>query len=615
MGLYAGRFLNINLSSRQVDIVPVSEDQARALFLGSGLAASLYYEQMRPDVAPLDPASPVYIFTGLFTGTILPTGCKFNVCGRSPLTGVWNESTGGGYWGPELRFAGYDGIAITGRADAPVYVWITKSGAEIRDARDLWGLDSYETVERIRERTDPKARTIAIGPAGERLVSLAAVMVDGHEARAVGRGGMGAVFGSKNLKAIAVRGHIRPDYHDADSLRTSVRDKNKVIQSNTTGFSKLGTAGGVARAEQSGDLPIKNWLEGSWPEGAAKITGQTVVERYEVKHYRCFGCPIGCGKLVPLGDGGEYVHAPEYETAGSMGSMCLVDDLESIIRANDICNRLGLDTISVGAAVAAAMEAAERGLFSEDLARGLDLSWGNGETLVALTQQIGMREGLGAWLGEGVRAFCHRLGPAAADIDITVKGMELPMHDPRAYVSMAANYATGNRGACHLEGMCHWRGAAGFQIEGVWTPEPYDSHASLGQGRMAATWQNYLATFNALGLCKFVIRGPVDPGQVCEWMKLALGWEVSPAELLRIGERIFNLKRLINMRLGVTGQDDTLPRRLLTLPRKTGGAAGVLPDQHLQLREYYAERGWDENGVPSPERLKSLGLAQNEPRP
>ena len=609
MGVYAGEFLDINLSSRRVDTVPISAEQARAMFLGSGLAARLYYEQMRPDLSPLDPASPVYVFTGLFTGTMLPTGCKFSVCGRSPLTGVWNESTGGGYWGPELRFAGYDGIAITGRADGPVYLWITESGVEIRDAREVWGMDCYEAVERIREQTDPKARVIAIGPAGERLVSLAAIMVDGHEARAVGRGGMGAVFGSKNLKAIAVRGKGKPDYHDAAGLRASVRDRNKIIQDNTTGFSKLGTAGGVARAEQTGDLPIKNWLEGSWAEGAAKITGQTVVEQYEVKHYRCFGCPIGCGKLVPFGDNGEYVHAPEYETAGAMGSMCLVDDLESIIHANDICNRLGLDTISVGAAVAAAMEAAERGLLPAEMAHGMDLSWGSGETLVALTEQIGMREGLGAWLGEGVRAFCRRLGHEAADIDVTTKGLELPMHDPRAYVCMAANYATGSRGACHLEAMCHWRGAAGLQLEGVWTPEPYDSHANPGQGKMAAIWQNYLAVFNPLGLCKFVIRGPVDPKQVCEWLAMTLGWEVTPAELLRIGERNFNLKRLINMRLGVTGQDDTLPRRILELPRKTGGAAGVLPDQELQMGEYYAERGWDKNGVPKPDRLKSLGLA------
>ena len=608
MALCAGRFLSVNLSTKKTEIVPISDQQARTLFLGSGLAASLYYDQMRPDLSPLDPASPVYVFTGLFTGTMLPTGCKFSVCGRSPLTGVWNESTAGGYWGPELRFAGYDGIVITGRAEGPVYVWITESGVDIRDALGVWGLDCYDAVERIREQTDPKARVIAIGPAGERLVSLAAIMVDGHEARAVGRGGMGAVFGSKNLKAIAVRGTNRPDYHDAAALRASIRDKNKVIQDNTTGFSKLGTAGGVARAEQSGDLPIKNWLEGSWAEGAAKITGQTVVEKYEVKHYRCFGCPIGCGKLVPLGAGGEYVHAPEYETAGAMGSMCLVDDLEAIIRANDICNRLGLDTISVGAAVAAAMEAAERGLLPADITQGFPMSWGSGEALVTLTEQIGMREGLGAWLGEGVRAFCRRLGADAADIDVTSKGMELPMHDPRAYVCMAANYATANRGACHLEAMAHWRGAAGLQLEGVWTPEPYDPHASAGQGKMTAIWQNYLATFNPLGLCKFVIRGPVGPNDVSEWLRLTAGWEVSPAELLRIGERIFNLKRLINMRLGITGADDTLPRRLLQLPRNTGGAAGVLPDQELLLREYYAERGWDKHGAPAPARLKSLGL-------
>jgi aldehyde:ferredoxin oxidoreductase len=609
MGVYAGQLLNVNLSTGEISQERIPEEQVRTCLLGSGLAAELYYRQMRPDLAPLDVASPVYVVAGLLTGTMLPTACKFSVCGRSPLTGVWNESTGGGYWGAELRFAGYDGIAITGSATGPVYLWITESGVEIRDASHLWGLDCYETVERIRQETDAKARVIAIGPAGERLVHLAAIMVDGHEARAVGRGGMGAVFGSKNLKAIAVRGRKRPAYVDEARLRASVREKNRVIQENTVGFTKLGTAGGVARAEQSGDLPIKNWLQGSWPDGAAKITGQTVVERYEVKHYHCFGCPIGCGKLVPAGAGGEYIHAPEYETAGAMGSMCLVDDLESIIRANDICNRLGLDTISVGAAIATAMEAAERGLLPPDMARDLDLRWGSGAALVALTEQIGMREGLGAWLGEGVRAFCRRLGPAARDMDVTVKGLELPMHDPRAYISMGANYATANRGACHLEAMCHWRGAGGLQLEDVWSPEPYDPHTSAGQGKMAAIWQNYLATFNPLGLCKFSIRGKVEPKDVCQWLNLALGWEITPAELLRIGERLFNLKRLINVRLGITARDDTLPVRILTVARDSGGAAGVLPDQPLLLREYYEERGWDANGVPTLERLKALGLA------
>ncbi len=609
MGVYAGQWLNVNLSTREVTTERIPEEHVRTYLLGSGLAAERYYREMRPDLDPLDPASPVYVVAGLLTGSILPTACKFSVCGRSPLTGVWNESTSGGYWGAELHFAGYDGIAITGRAERPVYLWVTDSGAEIRDAQHLWGLDCYEAVERIRGETDAKARVIAIGPAGERLVHLAAIMVDGHEARAVGRGGMGAVFGSKNLKAIAVRGRGRPTYKDEAALRASVRAKNKVIQEHTVGFTKLGTAGGVARAEASGDLPIKNWLQGSWPDGAAKITGQAVVEKYEVKHYRCFGCPIGCGKLVPCGPGGEYIHAPEYETAGSMGSMCLVDDLDSIIQANDICNRLGLDTISVGAAIATAMEAAERGLLPPDMTQGLALHWGSGEALVALTRQIGLREGLGAWLGEGVRAFCRRLGPEAQDMDVTAKGLELPMHDPRAYVCMGANYATANRGACHLEAMCHWRGAGGLQLEDVWSPEPYHPHTSEGQGKMAVIWQNYLATFNPLGLCKFSIRGHVEPKDVCEWLNLALGWEITPAELLHIGERLFNLKRLINVRLGVTARDDTLPLRVLTVPRDSGGAAGVLPDQAVLLAEYYQERGWDANGVPTLERLRSLGLA------
>lgn len=607
MSTYASKFLTVNLSTGQWSPETLAEEHARRWFLGSGLAASLYYEQMRSDLAPLDPNSPIYIFAGLLTGTMAPTACKFSICGRSPLTGVWNEATSGGYWGAELRFTGHCGIAVTGRSDAPVYLWIADSRLEIRDASHLWGLDCYETADRLREETDPQARVLAIGPAGERLVNLAAIMVDGHEARAVGRGGMGAVFGSKNLKAIVVRGSQRPTYHDEASLRASVREHTRLIRDNSAGMSKLGTAGGLASAERLGDLPLKNWLGSTWPEGAAAISGQAVAEQYAVQHYRCFGCPIACGKQIPA-DSGESIHTPEYESAGALGALCLVDDLPSVVHANDLCNRLGLDTISTGAAIAAAMEAFERGLLPQEMALGLDLSWGNAETLVALTEQIGLRQGLGEWLGDGVRAFSRRLGPDAADLDITVKGLELPMHDPRAFVSVAANYATANRGACHLEAMSHWRGAAGLQIEGVWAPEPFDPHASQHKGIMAVHWQNYASVFNPLGLCKFIVKGGISPKDVSQWVRLALGWDLSPDDLLKTGERIFNLKRLINVRLGVTAQDDTLPRRLLEVARDSGGAEGVLPDQSLLLKEYYEERGWDAGGVPTPERLKSLGL-------
>jgi aldehyde:ferredoxin oxidoreductase len=609
MATFTSKLLDVDLCTQQSLEQAIPVERAQRYFLGSGLAASMFYERIRPDIAPLDANCPVYVFTGLLTGTMVPTACKFSVCGRSPLTGIWNESVSGGYWGAELRFAGYDGIAITGHAERPTYLWITESGPEFRDASHLWGLDCYESAERVRDETDPKAHVLVIGPAGERRVHLASIMVDGHEARAVGRGGMGAVFGAKNLKAIAVRGTSRPTYYDEQGLRASVREKNQTIRDKSAGMSRLGTASGIAGAERNGDLALKNWLQGSWPEGAAKITGQTVAEQYEIKHYHCFGCPIGCGKLIPAGKNGEFVHTPEYESVGTLGSMCLVDDLPSVIEANDLCNRLGLDTISTGAAIAAAMEAAERNLLPAEMLKGVNLSWGNGDTLVALTKQIGLKEGLGAWLGEGVRAFSRRLGPEAGDLDVTVKGLELPMHDPRAFVSMAANYATANRGACHLEGMTHWRGAAGLQLDGLYAPDPFDPHSSADKGKMVVGWQNYMATYNPLGLCKFAVKGGVGPNETSEWIRLALGWDVTPEELLHIGERIFNLKRLINARFGVNASADTLPRLLLEVARDSGGAAGVLPDQEGMLKEYYEERGWDSNGMPTYERLKSLSLA------
>lgn len=605
MSTYPNTFLTVNLSTERQSAESIPDERVPRYFLGSGLAASLYYDQMRPDLAPLDPQSPVYIFVGLLTGTMVPTACKFSVCGRSPLTGVWNESVSGGDWGAELRFTGHSGIAITGRSSAPVYLWVDDSGLEIRDASHLWGLDCYETADRLRAETDPQARVLAIGPAGERLVNLAALMVDGHEARAVGRGGMGAVLGSKNLKAIVVKGSQRPTYRDEESLRASVREKTRLIRDNSAGMSKLGTAGGVAGAERLGDLPLKNWLGSSWPEGAAAITGQTVAEQYTVKHYRCFGCPIGCGKQIP-DDNGEFIHTPEYETAGSLGALCLVDDLPSIIRANDICNRLGLDTISVGASIAAAMEAFERGLLPKDAAHGLDLSWGNAETMVALTEQIGLRQGLGTWLGEGVRAFSRRLGRDAADLDITVKGLELPMHDPRGSHGMGLAYMMSNRGACHNAHLMHpiEQGMAVFTEVGF--EENYDGQSDDGKAEAVRLAEDYGVQCSAIPLCVFdhwTYKWD-DPFQA---LNAVTGWGLDLKEYLRTGARIWLIKRALINRMGITAADDRLPVKVLTAATG-GGAAGSVPDAERLRREYYQQRGLDERGWPTRETLAAVGL-------
>jgi aldehyde:ferredoxin oxidoreductase len=440
---------------------------------------------------------------------------------------------------------------------------------------------------------------------------MAAVMQGGQEhARAAGRGGMGAVLGSKNIKAIAVRGQEKPNYPDRKSFLAFVREVNQHIQKNSVPMSQFGTAGGVPATEMMGDLSIKNWTLGSWEEGAQRISGQRMAETILDRHTHCFACPIGCGKNVHIKEGpyaGVRGHGPEYETLAGFGGNCLCDDLEAIARMNDLCNRYGLDTISVSGAIAFAMEAYEKGLIAEEQTGGLDLTWGNAEAMIGAVHAIARREGIGAWLAEGVRAAARELGPEAEAFALHVKGLEFPYHDPRGFVSMATNYATATRGACHMEAISYWLGY-GVRFEGWYDPEEFDKHDSRGKGRLAADFQNYVGTYNALGICQFIIKGKVGPQKTVDMVNAALGWEWTTDDLMQTGERLFNLKRLINLRLGITSADDTLPQRFLTEARPTGMAAGVLPDLEIMLKEYYEVRGWQPDGAPLPERLTELGL-------
>jgi len=443
--VYTGKLLHVDLTSGEQRIEHVDEADLRTYLLGSGLAARMFYEEMDPDLDPLDPASPLMAFTGLLTGTFSPTGCRTSWCGRSPLTGIWNESNMGGHWGAELRFAGFDGLIITGRAPEPVYLWLHDGLLEIRPAAHLWGLDHFEVFAQLRAETDPKAQIAAIGLAGENQVRLAVIMQGGQEhARTSGRGGMGALMGSKDLKAIVVRGSAKPTYPDLKAFRAFVRDMNSLIKDRSLGLSQLGTAGGVPAAEETGDLPLKNWTLGSWKQGAARVSGQRIAETIFEKHTHCFACPIGCGKTVRITEGpyaGVYGHGPEYETLAGFGGNCQCDDLEAVSEMNDLCNRYGLDTISTSSVIAFAMEAYEKGLLSAAQTGGMELTWGNAEAIIDTIHAIARCEGIGELLGQGVRAAAQRLGPAADAFAIHVKGMEIPYHDPRAFLSMAANYA------------------------------------------------------------------------------------------------------------------------------------------------------------------------------
>ena len=611
MSVYAGRFLRIDLTSGRWHEEAIQPDQVEKWLLGSGFAAKLFYDEMHPDLDPLDPASPLLIFNGVLTGTIAPTGCRTSFCGRSPLTGIWNEANLGSHWGAELRFAGWDGLVITGRADGPVYVWVDEEGIELRDASDVWGRDYFTTADTLLDQTDPKAKVVGIGPAGENLVKLAGIMSGpSYYVRAAARGGMGALMGSKNLKAIVVWGRQKPKYPDAKGFRATVREVNQFLQETSIGMTQLGTAGGLLATEEYGDIPIRNWQLGSWA-GAEKVTGATIYEKYLVKHTRCYACPIGCGKEVEV-TGGKYRvprgEGVEYETLAGFAGACHIDNAESVMLAGSLCNRYGLDTISTSAAIAFAMEAFENGLIDAEDTGGVELRFGDPDAMLVMVDKIAFRQDLGDLLAEGVREAARRVGAGTEGFSIHVKGLEVAFHDPRAFVSMAINYATAVRGGCHLEAASYWNGY-GVPLPDLGYPEPLDRLASSPeQVKMAYDWQNFAGVFNPLGLCKFIIKGQVGGEKLSQIVNGALGWKWTTDDILTAGKRIFQLKRLINLRLGITAADDTLPKRFLTEPRPTGSAGGNLPDLEFMLPLYYELRGWDENGMPSQKRLEKLDL-------
>jgi aldehyde:ferredoxin oxidoreductase len=614
VSVYAGKFLRIDLTKGTWQEESISDEQVKTWLLGSGFAAKLFYDEMDPSLDPLDPASPLLIFNGVLAGTFAPTGCRTSFCGKSPLTGIWNEANLGHYWGAELRFAGYDGLIITGRAEKPIYLWLNglDNTIEFRDAAHVWGKDYFEAADTLLAECDSRAQIAGIGPAGENLVKIAGIMSGPSDyVRAAARGGMGAVLGSKNLKAIVIRGQQKPDYPDKKAFLTEVKEQNAYIKKNSTAMSEFGTAGGVMGTEWYGDMPMQNWTLGSWDE-AENVSGQTIYEKYLVKHTHCYACPIGCGKEIEVTEG-EYVtprgEGIEYETIAGFGGMARIDNAESVILANSLCNRYGLDTISTSSVIAFAMEAYEKELIGPEDTGGVELRFNNPEAMLETIKKITFREDIGDVLAEGVREAARRIGDGAEEFAIHVKGLEVAYHDPRAFVSMAVNYATASRGGCHLEAASYWNGY-GITLPDAGYPESLQHHESdAEQAKLAYDWQNYASVYNPMGLCKFLIKGKVGPARMAEIANRALGWAWTAEDVLTMGDKLFQLKRLINLRLGISAADDVLPKRLVTKPRPSGHAQGILPDMEVMMPVYYELREWDEIGVPRPERLERLGLA------
>lgn len=617
-GGYAGKILDVDLSREKTVTKDLMKDLAADYIGGNGFIARMLFDNLSPGIDPLGPENILIFALGPINGTMWPQTGRFHTGAKSPLTGVIGEANCGGHWGAELKFAGFDAIVVRGKSDAPVYLKVENGEATIEGAGDLWGRDSIETENSLKENLGMDFKVASIGVAGEKLVRFAAIM---HDYRAAARTGMGAVMGSKRLKAIAVRGDSRPHIADEGTFRKLAVDGRKRLVSHKFAASsmKYGTTILVELMNEIGRFPTRNFQSGVF-EHADLIGGERLVKEYKVRDRACYGCPLHCENW--LGGGKRYTvdGKVEYETLSSLGSRCGVSDVEAILYANRVCNLQGMDTISCGGVIGFAMECYEKGLLKKEDTDGLDLSWGNAEAVVACVEKIAKREGFGDRLAEGIGRFSKRFGKAAEPFTMAVKGMDEAAQDGRAQKSMGLSHATANRGADHLTSF-EVLSEVGFneEIERRFgkdvMPEAADRLNPKYKALMVRDGEHFCAVVDSLVTCKFgAIWPPVFYFQDYAKMLTALtGIEYTEEKLRRIGERIFNLERAFNIREGITRKDDRLPERLLKDPAPTGPCKGHVVELDYMLGEYYKLRGWDgKTGLIPGQKLRELGLQDVE---
>jgi len=598
---YHGKFLNVDLNSRETSTLELEEELLKNFIGGTSLAARLIYSRVAPNMDPLAADSPLVFATGPFTGTTIPMVSRSAVCGISPQTGLWGEATTGGVFPFRLKESGFDGIFITGKADRPVYLYINNGSAEIRDASQLWGQDIYQAQKTLKDELKDTGLSITcIGPAGENLIKYACVMND--RGRAAGRCGLGALMGSKNLKAVAATGRMKSDLANDEKITELAKQARDAISNSfmSVAYREYGTLLYMDLGMYLSDVPARYFTRSVFP--AEKVTGQAFRQAYTMSNYACHGCPIGCGRVIRhFSKDLDEIDGPEYETAVAFGPLCMNYDLDSIAMANHLCNANGIDTISAGVSIAYAMYLYEKGILSEGRA-GMKIRWGDSKTIVRLVEMIIKKEGIGELLGEGTRRMAQELGADPSEA-AHVKGLEMPMHDARAFSGLAISYATGPRGACHLKGDYYNVELGNAVVElGIM---PGDRLQSEGKAEPAAKYQNFKDLFDSLLLCKFA---PLSVTQIADILSSITGWDYTPADINTAGERSINIKRAISNKLGASREDDRLPS-VCTAALKEGSTADRVPDMDVLLREYYDFRKWDwGTGKPTKEKLVELGL-------
>jgi aldehyde:ferredoxin oxidoreductase len=589
MSGWSGKILDIDLNTQTHKTYPLDMEMARLFIGGRGLGARLLWDLVGPDVDPLSPENVLIFTNGPLTATGYQTSNRFSVTTKSPLTGTVLDANSGGFWGMQFKKTGHDVLIVRGKSEKPVWIEIKDSEVAFHDASALWGLGVYAVTEKLGQDNN-RRNVMCIGPAGENLSRIAAIMNDRE--RAAARGGPGAVMGSKNLKAIVVEGSHRPEIVDKERFKFLLYETRKLLAASpltSQALPEFGTVVLMNIMNNIGALSTRNHQQTQF-EGAEAISGETLTEKYLVKNASCWACPIGCTRISKTdkveGEG------PEFETTWAFGAQCGVDDLEAIIEANSLCNDLGLDTISAGSTIACAMELSEKGYLDSDL------RFGRADLLARCVQDMAYRRDLGADMTEGSQRLAAKYGHP--ELSMSTKGLEFPAYDPRGMQGQGLLYATSNRGGCHMRG-----NMVGLEVLGL--PKLIDRFQVQGKSSFVILHQNSSAAIDSLVICKFTNMGVADE-YFARVLTAVTGIPYATGDLIKAGERVYNLERLYNNREGFTRKDDTLPARLLTEAPTEGPSRGWVSNLEPMLNEYYRSRGWDENGVPKPAKLAELGL-------
>ena len=605
---FAGKTLWVDLTTGETRAEELPEDLCRKFLGGYGLGASVLFERQRPGVDPLGPDNIFGFVTGMLTGTPAVTGNRYVAVAKSPLTLGWGDANSGGYFGPHLKFAGYDAVFFRGISSGPVYLLIDNGKPELRDAGYLWGKDTFDTEDILKSELGGDVELACIGPSGEKMSLIAAVM--NNRGRAAGRSGLGAVMGSKRLKAVVAKGDLRVPLYDESKANQLRRKTLGELTGHVTSLREFGTPTIMERCLLVGDAPVRNWGGISTDFRDVKPIAAQAVKAEQDRPWGCWRCPIACGGHMKAGSADyEYeagAHKPEYETLAMFGSNCQNANLASIIKANDVCNRAGLDTISAGASVALAIECYENGIITKSDTNGIEMTWGNHRSIVAMTEMLAQRQGFGDVLADGVRLAAQRIGKGASEFAMHIQGQEIPAHDPKAGRQWGTTYRMDATPARHTQGGEGGMGPAN-------PPQPsFDRNSWSGRGQARRIGSSWHHAVSATGMCMFGLGALPGIESLMEMIHAVSGWDITVDEMVEIGERIANVRQAFNVREGLNPLKYNMPGRIVGIPPKAAGPTkGITVDEQTLDREFLTAMDWDqETTKPSKRKLLQLGLEE-----